>query len=242
MKTQVKSLSQITTDGSSPPKNWGLLAVVNDDNMTYLAFNTETKEAIVVDPMREDFPTLVVETHKLRDYRFLAVIDTHTHADHVSSAAALAAEVGAPLVQHEKSPSRRIHLRVSQDTHLPSAAAPLQILTTPGHTPDSLTVVWGPFVMTGDHLLYGDTGRDDLPGGDPNAHFESIQKLHARLTPEHFILPGHDAKGGRATSWKTQLQVSPSLTQDRSTFVQEAGAFSGPSPKNLKESLFENFK
>jgi sulfur dioxygenase len=242
METQVKTLSQILRDQSSVPAGWDLRSIVNDDNMTYLAFNTQSKEAVFVDPMREDLPVLVQEAKKLAGFRFLAVIDTHTHADHISCAADLAKEVGAPLVQHERSPSRRIHLRVSQDAHFSSAAAPLRILTTPGHTPDSLTVVWGPFVMTGDHLLYGDTGRDDLPGGDPAAHYESIQKLHAQLKPEQIILPGHDAEGGRATSWKTQIQVSPSLTQDRATFVREAGAYTGPSPKNLKESLFENFK
>lgn len=242
METQVKTLAQILVDKTPVPVGWDLKAIVNDDNMTYLAFNTQTKEAVFVDPMREDLPVLLQEAKKLSGYRFLAVIDTHTHADHVSSAAALAAEIGAPVVQHEKSPSRRIHLRVSQDAPLPSAAAPLRILTTPGHTPDSLTVVWGPFVMTGDHLMYADTGRDDLPGGDPSAHYDSIQKLHAQLKPDHIILPGHDAEGGRASSWKTQLEVSPSLTQDRATFVREAGAYTGPSPKNLKESLFENFK
>ncbi len=242
MTTQVKNFSEVVADESKMPPGWDLRAIVNDDNITYLAFHREAKEAVFVDPTREDLSVLFEEAKKLQGYRFLAVIDTHTHADHVSAAALLAAEVGAPLLQHERSPSRRIHLRVSQDTHLPSAAAPLQIWTTPGHTPDSLTVVWGPFVLTGDHLMHGDTGRDDLPGGDPEAHYESIQKLRARLTPEHIILPGHDSKGGRATSWKTQLQISPSLSQDRDTFVREAGEYNGPAPKSLKESLFENFK
>jgi glyoxylase-like metal-dependent hydrolase (beta-lactamase superfamily II) len=242
MQTQVKKFSEMVKDGSTLPSGWDVRAIVNDDNMTYLAFHTEAREAIFVDPMREDLPTLLEEAKKLQGYRFLAVIDTHTHADHVSSAADLAAELHAPVVQHERGVSRRIHLRVSRDTQLPSVAGPLEIWHTPGHTPDSITVVWGPFVMTGDHLLYGDTGRDDLPGGDPEAHYESLQKLKARLKPNHLLLFGHDAQGGRITNWKTQLEVSPSLTQDRATFVREAGAYEGPSPKNLKESLFYNFK
>jgi hypothetical protein len=56
------------------------------------------------------------------------------------------------------------------------------------------------------------------------------------------MLPGHDMRGGRISSWKTQLEVNASLTQPREIFVPEAAAYVGPSPKLLKESLFENFK
>jgi glyoxylase-like metal-dependent hydrolase (beta-lactamase superfamily II) len=143
---------------------------------------------------------------------------------------------------HERAPSRRIDLRLSRDTILSAASAPVKLLCTPGHTPDSVTVLWGPVILGADTLLYGDTGRDDLPGGDPAAHYDSLQKIKAHAKPNMVLLPGHDGEGGRASSWATQLQISPSLTQDHENFVREAGAYVGPSPKILKESLFENFK
>jgi glyoxylase-like metal-dependent hydrolase (beta-lactamase superfamily II) len=240
--TRVKTFSEISADGALPPEGWELKAIVNEDNMTYLAWNRSAHEALLVDPMREDWEVLIRECRALVGYRFLAVIDTHTHADHVSVAAALAEELKAPLVMHEKAPSRKIHLRVSRDTELSSAAGRFRILLTPGHTQDSLTPIWGPFVFTGDTILYGDTGRDDLPTGDPIAHYESLQKLREAVTGDQIFLTGHDGEGGRATSWVTQLKVNPTLTQDRESFVREAGAYVGPSPKNLRESLVENFK
>jgi glyoxylase-like metal-dependent hydrolase (beta-lactamase superfamily II) len=170
------------------------------------------------------------------------VIDTHTHADHVSIAATLANDLGTPLVQHVLSPSRRVHLRVSQDTALPTASSPLKLLVTPGHTAECITPIWGPFLFGGDMILYGDTGRDDLPGGDPEAHWESLQKIKAHATPDMLLLPGHDGRKGRISSWRHQLEISPGLTQDKPAFVQDAGAYVGPSPKLLKESLYENFK
>jgi glyoxylase-like metal-dependent hydrolase (beta-lactamase superfamily II) len=243
MATLVKDLNEIIQDGSRLPAGWGAKAVVNEDNLTYVVWNEASREAIVVDPMREDWESLLsIAKRELRDYRFLAVIDTHTHADHVSCAAALAEELGAPLIQHQLSPSRRIHLRVSRDTALSTAAGPLVLLDTPGHTAECITPIWGPFLFGGDILLYGDTGRDDLPGGDPAAHWESLQKIKTHALPTHILLPGHDLKGGQASSWAHQLEISPALKQDKETYLRDGGAWVGPSPKILKESLFENFK
>lgn len=243
MNTIVKDIKEIIKDGAALPKNWRAKAVINDDNMTYVVWNEESKEALIVDPMREDWETLVsIARNELKGYRFLAVIDTHTHADHISSAANLANELRVPLIQHQLSPSKRIHLRVSQDTALPTAAGPLKLLVTPGHTAECITPIWGPFLFGGDMLLYGDTGRDDLPGGNPEDHWESIQKIKVNVGPDTVLLPGHDGEGGRASSWKHQLEISPGLKQDKQTFVKDAGSYIGPSPKILKESLYENFK
>jgi sulfur dioxygenase len=243
MKTRVCDVRELIRDGASIPQGWHAKAVIQDDNMTYVAWNSESREVVVTDPVREDWDALLgLLGGELKGYRVLAVIDTHTHADHVSCAADLAREFGAPLLQHEKAPSRRVHLRVSRDMDLPAAGSRLRLLLTPGHTVDSITPIWGPFIFGGDTLLFGDTGRNDLPGGDPEAHWESLQKVKASASKEMLLLPGHDAEGGRVSSWSHQLETSPSLSQSREDFVREAGAYIGPSPKNLKESLYENFK
>lgn len=243
MNTIIKDVKEILKDSVQVPKNWVAKAVINDDNMTYVAWNTQTKEAIIVDPMREDWESLTLLcSTELKGYLFLAVIDTHTHADHISCAASLAETLKCPLIQHHLSPSKRIHLRVNRDTLFPSLASPLQLLLTPGHTPECITPIWGPFLFGGDMMLFGDTGRDDLPGGDPAEHWESLQKIKAHSTPDMIMLPGHDGEGGRASSWKMQMEISPGLSQDKKTFIQDAGSYVGPSPKLLKESLYENFK
>jgi glyoxylase-like metal-dependent hydrolase (beta-lactamase superfamily II) len=241
--TQVKDISQFLFEGARAPQGWRVKAIVNDDNMTYIAGNETHREAIIVDPMQDDWEALVKTARQhFEGYRFVAVIDTHTHADHLSCAAALAEELKAPLVMHEKAPSRKIHLRVSRDVEIPTATGGLRILLTPGHTQDSITPVWGPFLFTGDTIIHGDTGRDDLPTGDPEAHYESLQKVKKVAQGDQIFLAGHDAEGGRASTWAIQLKINASLSQDRETFVREAGAYLGPSPKNLKESLFWNFK
>lgn len=238
----VKSLESLLIEGASLPEPWSGFAVVDAECMTYGVGNTSTREMIVVDPCKNSLNTFSKLKNDSPDTRWCAVIDTHTHADHVSVASELADLLEAPLVQHQASPCSRINLRVCRDTVLPLASGPLTLLDTPGHTADGLTVIWGPFILGGDTVLFGDTGRDDLPGGSPEAHFESVQKIKKHVRPEMLLLPGHDSKGGRVSTWAHQLKISPSLTQNRATFVREAAAFSAPAPKLFKESLFANFK
>ncbi len=242
MSTQVKPLSEILVDKAKIPAGWAGKVVINEDNLTFLVWNESSKEALFVDPMLDDWDELIREAAALKGYRFIAVIDTHTHADHISCAARLAEHVKAPLIQHVLSPSSRIHLKVNRDTALSTGAGPLHLLVTPGHTAECITPIWGPFLFGGDMVFYGDTGRDDLPGGDPAAHWESLQKIKAHAEPDMLMLPGHDNKGGRASSWKTQLEINPALAQDKETFIHDGGAWVGPSPKLLKVSLYENFK
>ena len=240
--TSVRSFSSLCSDGSLLPEFWELKALVNGDNLSYLTYHRGTREALWVDPLKDDLDLTVQLSGNLAEYRFVAVIDTHTHADHLSSAGELAGVLGAPLVMHRNAPSSKVDLRVSHDTHLSTAAGPLRFLVTPGHTWDSLTPIWGPFVFTGDTVFYADTGRDDLPTGDPAEHYASLQKLKLAIRPDQVVLPGHDLEGGRFSSWETQLKINPALRQTREEYLKDGGAWVGNPPKLLKESLSYNFK
>lgn len=244
MATQIKNLNQLlSADEQGPPKQWHLKMIRSEECLSYIAWNDQTREALAVDPKREDWDAYIAISGELSGYNWLGVIDTHTHADHISAAAKLAEQLKTALIMHEKAPSQRVHFRLSSaHSVISSQGGPVRLYHTPGHTPDSITVIWGPFLFGGDTLMYGDTGRDDLPGGDPAAHFDSLEKLKAVAEPHLIVLPGHDHKEGRASSWRTQLQVNPSLTQGREEFVRESSAFNGNPPRLLKESLRENFR
>jgi sulfur dioxygenase len=237
-----KDLSQILQHPTEHGPEWALTVWVNDDNLTYLAMNTKSHEAIWVDPVYEDFEQYAKECSKLNQCRFIGVIDTHTHADHLSCATKLATHLKTPLIMHHHAPATGVSLRVSTDTSLSTASGPLKLLLTPGHTWDGITLIWGPYIFTGDTILYGDVGRDDLPTGNPKEHYDSLVKIKSIAEPNQIFLPGHDLKGGRASSWAHQLLNNTSLTQSELDFIREATEFSAPAPRLLKESLFFNFK
>lgn len=239
----IKSLAELLVDGGQLPEaHWKLSSVLSEECLSYVAWNEKNHEAIIIDPKLEELEQLQALTRKLPGYLWIAVIDTHIHADHVSCAAVLAQELKAPLIMHERSITTKANLRVCRRTALPTHSGSLDLIPTPGHTADGITVVWGPFVFSGDTVLYGDVGRDDLPTGSPEAHYESLLELKKSINPTAILLPGHDHKGGRASSWETQLKVNASLTQPREDFVRESKAFQTAAPKDFKRSLVENFK
>jgi glyoxylase-like metal-dependent hydrolase (beta-lactamase superfamily II) len=245
MKTHINQLRDLYQGPISElvqlEKTWDLKIIRHEDNMSYLLANRHTLEAIIVDPSQEDLSSWISLLSECQEYRFLFVIDTHTHADHISAAAYFADHLGVPLLMHQLAPSKRVDLRVTRDLVYSSAAGGVSLIHAPGHTEDGLVVFWGPFIFTGDTVLYGDVGRDDLPGGDPRSHYVSVQRVKAKASDSSVFLPGHDGQG-RVSSWRTQLEVNSALIQDQEAFVREAGGWTGPPPKKLKESLFANFQ
>lgn len=240
---KIKSLIEAIQENEvKPSENWQLRLINSGDCVSYFLWNEESREYIVVDPKKDDLESYLTLQKSLSDYLCLGIFDTHTHADHISIAAELATQFKAPLVMHEKSQCSRIHLKVCRKTNIPNHTAPLEIIPTPGHTPDSYCVLWGPFLFTGDTVLFGDVGRDDLPGGNATSHYESLMELKESVSAETLVLPGHDLKGGRVSSWKTQLKINSSLTQERADYIRESEAFDAPAPMLFKKSLFENLK
>ena len=245
--TQVRSLESLWIEGEPAlsgllSEDWQVRVISSSQCLSYMIWNLKTKEALLVDPKKEDEDAYIHLHRDLSGYLWLGVVDTHTHADHISGASRIAKIFNAPLLMHHLSPSARVDLRVVHQVALPSHAGPIHLIPTPGHTPDSLCILWGSLLFTGDTVLFGDVGRDDLPGGNPVSHFESLETLKGICTPQTLVLPGHDHRGGRMSTWATQLKLNSSLTQGREEFVEECLAFDAPAPELLKKALAENFK
>ena len=138
---------------------------------SYLVADESTGRAVVVDPQR-DVAIYVrdAEEHGLTIER---VLETHVHADFLSGHLELAAATGAVISFGEAADASRIDFPIdplADGQRLSLGDVTLEILATPGHTPESITIAvyehaddpapWG--VLTGDTLFVGDVGRPDL--------------------------------------------------------------------------------
>lgn len=85
-------------------KNWKLKTILSEECLSYILCNESSREVILVDPKKEKWEAYKEIIAELAGYRFLAVIDTHTHADHISCAADMAEKLNAPLIMHESAP------------------------------------------------------------------------------------------------------------------------------------------
>jgi len=132
--------------------------------------------------------------------RILYVIDTHLHADHVSSGRALAEAAGADYVLFHEARAAPPFRGVRDGDVLELGNVTIEILHTPGHTPEHISLLvrdrtrsdepW--FVMTGHTLMVGDLGRTELASdAEEGARilFRTVQRL--KTLPDHLeVLPG----------------------------------------------------
>lgn len=125
-------------------------------------------ECAIVDPQR-DVDQYVDEAARLgMSIRY--VIETHLHADFVSGHIELAKRTGAEIVMGAHAGATFPHRAVHDGDTLPLGGIELRIMETPGHTPESISIVvvenGAPSkVLTGDTLFIGEVGRPDLAGG-----------------------------------------------------------------------------
>lgn len=152
----------------------------------------------VVDPVGDVAPYL--EAAEAQGLRILYVIDTHLHADHVSSGRALAAASGGDYVLHADAAAAFAFKGIRDGEELELGNVVAKVLHTPGHTPEHIALVvtdrtratepW--FVLTGHTLMVGDLGRTELASSAEDgarALFQSVQVLKA--LPDYLeVLPG----------------------------------------------------
>ncbi|MBK8139204.1 MAG: MBL fold metallo-hydrolase [Chloroflexi bacterium] len=160
--------------------------------------------AAVVDPDRD--VQKYVDAASARGMKITHIIETHLHADHVSGNTELAARTGADIYVHEAADAEFAHKALMGGDVLTLGNVELRVRFTPGHTPESITVlvadktraneVW--MALTGDTLFVGDAGRPDLVGIE--AARELAGHMHDSLNNEYLplpdgvmVLPGHGA-------------------------------------------------
>jgi glyoxylase-like metal-dependent hydrolase (beta-lactamase superfamily II)/rhodanese-related sulfurtransferase len=188
-----------------------------------------TRSACVIDP-RVDDVDLYEEFLALRGLKAAYVIDTHTHADHYSGSHLVASHLGARVAMSEATRSARAALRLRDgETIELGPSLGLRVLATPGHTPDSVSLVATSgaetLVLTGDTLFIGGSGRTDFPGASPESQYDSIYKRLAALEGSTWVIPGHDYSGLLLSTIAEEKKTNPHwLFKSREEFVRAKNA------------------
>jgi glyoxylase-like metal-dependent hydrolase (beta-lactamase superfamily II)/rhodanese-related sulfurtransferase len=214
--------------------------IANGGCQSYLFGCDETCAAALIDPEISQFDRYVALA--ARDgVRIRYVIDTHTHADHFSATRQLARQLGVPVVMHRASPAPFVDMRVDDGEMLVVGRLRLQVLHTPGHTRDSICLIGGDRVFTGDTLLIGATGRTDLPTGEAEALYDSLFGQVLRLDPALKVFPAHDYKGRSHSTIAHELAENPRLQKrDRAAFVEMMHGLNLSMPTHITEALRTN--
>lgn len=157
----------------------------------YVVADRETSLAAIVDAELEMVPPMMdyVFEHGLRP---AYIIDTHTHADHISGARELEKKTVAKVVMHVEAPSSIVDIRVEDGDRLHLGSLPIKFLHTPGHAKDLVSVMLPGRLLTADALLIGSCGRTDLPNGNATRQYHTLYYTFESLPDDLEIWPGHD--------------------------------------------------
>jgi glyoxylase-like metal-dependent hydrolase (beta-lactamase superfamily II)/rhodanese-related sulfurtransferase len=210
--------------------------------LAYLVADAAGHEAALVDPRADRVVDYLREIEE-RGLRLRLVIETHTHADHLSGAAELAARTGAEVLVSERARSEVATRRLGDGDHIPVGAHELTVLSSPGHTDDSLSLLADGALLTGDALLIGGAGRTDFQNGNPEALYDTLHKRFASLPGDLTVYPAHDYAGRTHSTLGQERQTNPLLTlTDRDRFVSTLRAGRQPRPANMDAIVAANVR
>lgn len=214
--------------------------VVSGGCQSYLVGCEETSAAALIDPEISHVDRYLALA--ARDgLRIRYLVDTHTHADHFSATHQLARTLGVPVVMHRASRAPFVDLRLDDGEMLAVGKLRLQVLYTPGHTRDSMSLLVEDRIFTGDTLLIGATGRTDLPSGDAAALYDSLFNRLLRQHPDLKVYPAHDYKGRSHSTIGVELATNPRLqARDPVAFAQMMDNLNLGMPTHLTEALRTN--
>jgi hydroxyacylglutathione hydrolase len=217
-----------------------------DDDLgcaSYLIGDEAAGAAVVVDPAYSIERYL--EAAEREGLRIVRVLETHTHADHVSGHGRFALEHDLPVAIHPLAGAEYPSEPLEDGDEVLVGAIPIRVLHTPGHRPEHCCFLVEGHLLTGDSLLIGDAARPDLAveareGAEDL--FRSLERL-AGLPDETEIDPGHTGGSlcgaGLSRERVSTLQIEKLSNQalaiqDVREFVAHSAGIAAPRPPTVE--------
>lgn len=186
----------------------GLKQFRTEGCLSYLLWDPTSRDALVIDPrleIMEDVRALIAEN----GLKPVIGIDTHIHADHDSATHLFRQEYGAEIAMSHLTASHRVTRKLRHGDRIRAGALSFEVLETPGHTADSISIHGEGMVFTGDTLFIGSSGRTDFPTADPAAQWNSIHKVLGQLPDDTQVMPGHDYSDMLFSTIRVERRLNP---------------------------------
>ena len=193
--------------------------LIDDYTNSYIIQDASTKEAMCIDPGGD--LDKIIDMLNILDAKLKYIFLTHSHMDHIQEAQNLKERLGGEILIYRKAeeninnPNINLSIMVNENINISKYARvddkdilhvggiELEVIYTPGHTNDSVSLYSKKegIIFTGDTLMCMGCGRTDLPTGNKEDLKKSLKKLF-KLPDETFVYPGH----GIATTIKDKKE------------------------------------
>jgi glyoxylase-like metal-dependent hydrolase (beta-lactamase superfamily II)/rhodanese-related sulfurtransferase len=207
---------------------------------TYVLFDENTREALIIDPVDVQ---LERDLATLRQYglKLLWTVETHAHADHITSAGQLAELAGAKTAAPGGCGINTAAVQLKDGDTLSFGTEQLRALLTPGHTAGSMSYLWRDHVFTGDSLLINGCGRTDFQSGSAEALYHSLTQLLFALPEATTVWPGHDYQGRSHTTIGAEKTGNARVAgKTLAEFMAIMAALHLPKPMRIDEAVPAN--
>ncbi|KAJ3336718.1 Ethylmalonic encephalopathy 1, partial [Kappamyces sp. JEL0680] len=204
---------------------------------SYLVADFAEKKAILIDPVLEcvDRDLALVLELKLD---LLYAINTHCHADHITSTGVIKQRLPHVKSAISKSATAIADILLSEGDELRFGSLSLKCIATPGHTAGCLCfyLAQAKMVFTGDTLLIRGCGRTDFQGGSSSDLYDNVHSKLFSLPDDTLVYPAHDYKGHSCSSIGEEKALNPRLTKTKTDFVDLMAKLALPYPKKIDAS------
>lgn len=212
---------------------------------TYLLADEDTREAVLIDTVREQFDRDVTILREL-DLKPTYTLETHVHADHVTASGRFRHEFGSKVGVSAAGHVSNADLGLGHGDRIPIGSQTLEARATPGHTDGCLTYVCHEqgIAFTGDALLIRGCGRTDFQEGDAKTLYKSVHDQILSLPEDTLLYPGHDYKGRMLTTVAEEKQFNARLGSGKSEKQFEAimNGLDLAYPKRIDEAVPANLE
>ena len=207
---------------------------------TYILVDPVTRDALIIDPVDDQ---LERDLDVLRDngLKLRWAVETHAHADHITSAGLLAEHAGAKTAALEGCNIGTAAVQLKQGDVLSFGNEQVRALHTPGHTAGSMCYVWDGNVFTGDTLLIDGCGRTDFQSGSAAALYRSVTEVLFELPDDTVVWPGHDYQGRSSSTIGAQKRDNPRIAgRTLAEFKSIMDELNLPRPRRIDEAVPAN--
>ncbi len=189
------------------------------ENFIYFIGDKATGDVAVIDPAWD--VNYLIEEAKKHNLKIKAALVTHGHFDHTNGVEELLNKLDIPVYINQKEAEffkfnwgKENVKETKPGDKLKIGNYEIEFVHTPGHTPGSQCFLVHKHLVSGDTLFINGCGRCDLPGGDVEQMFDTIQNKLMKMPDDTLIFPGHNYAEKKHDELKNQKKTNPYMQYD----------------------------
>ena len=210
---------------------------------TYLLYDSDTKDAILIDPVDLQVDRDLKEVESL-GLNLVYGVNTHAHADHVTGTGLLKQRVKGFQSVISSASGAKADLTLEDGDRIVFGNRFIEARSTPGHTAGCMSFVADDrsFVMTGDTLLIQGCGRTDFQSGNAEQLYDSVYSKLFSLPRDCIVYPAHDYNERTSSTIGSELDSNPRLSKTKEEFVHMMNNLNLAYPKKIDIAVPANMR